>query len=55
MVTKDTADQYLTANPNLAEILKGNMPKDKKIILPTVMVTKDTADQYLTANPNLAK
>ncbi len=38
-----------------AEILKGNMPKDKKIILPTVMVTKDTADQYLTANPNLAK
>ncbi len=38
-----------------AEILKGNKPKDKKIILPTVKVTKDTADQYLKDNPNLAK
>ncbi len=38
-----------------AEILKGNMPKDKKIILPTEMVTMATADAYLAANPNLAK
>jgi len=38
-----------------AEILKGTMPKDKKIVLPTVMVTKDTADQYVKDNPNLAK
>ncbi|MBS1728454.1 MAG: substrate-binding domain-containing protein [Armatimonadetes bacterium] len=37
-----------------AEILKGNMPKDKKIILPTVRVDKDSADKYLADNPNLA-
>jgi len=38
-----------------ADILKGNKPTDKKIILPTEKVTKETADAYLTANPNLAK
>ncbi len=38
-----------------ADILKGNKPTDKKVILPTERVTKDTADQYLAANPNLAK
>lgn len=36
-----------------AEILKGNMPKDKKIVLPTERVTKENAGAYLTANPNL--
>ncbi len=38
-----------------ADILKGNMPKDKRIILPTEIVTKDTADAYLTKYPSLAK
>ncbi|AIE85633.1 substrate-binding domain-containing protein [Fimbriimonas ginsengisoli] len=38
-----------------ADILKGNMPKDKKIVLPTEIVTKDTAAKYLAANPSLAK
>ncbi|MEQ1932762.1 MAG: substrate-binding domain-containing protein [Fimbriimonadaceae bacterium] len=38
-----------------AEILKGNMPKDKKILLPTFLVTKETVEQYLKENPNLAK
>jgi ribose transport system substrate-binding protein len=38
-----------------AEIIKGNMPKDKKMILPTEMVTKENADAYLAANPNLAQ
>lgn len=38
-----------------AEILKGNKPTDKKIVLPTEMVTKETADAYLKANPSLAK
>lgn len=37
------------------DIIKGNAPKDKKIVLPTVLVTKDTADQYVKDNPNLAK
>jgi len=38
-----------------ADILKGNKPKDKKIILPTEMVTKDNADKYLADHPGLAK
>lgn len=38
-----------------AEIIKGNPPKDKKIVLPTEIVTKETADAYTKANPNLAK
>ncbi|MDR3691988.1 MAG: substrate-binding domain-containing protein [Fimbriimonas sp.] len=38
-----------------ADILKGKMPTDKKVVLPTVLVTKETADQYLKDNPNLAK
>lgn len=38
-----------------AEILKGNMPKDKKIVLPTTIVTKQTAEQFAKDNPNLAK
>lgn len=38
-----------------AKLLKGEKPKDKKIILPTELITKETADAYLTANPNLAK
>ena len=37
-----------------ADILKGNKPKDKKIILPTVRVDKASADKYLADNPNLA-
>jgi len=37
------------------EIIKGNKPSEKKILLPTQKVTKDTAEAYLTANPNLAK
>lgn len=37
-----------------ADILKGNMPKDKKIVLPTVRVDKESADKYLADNPNLA-
>ena len=37
-----------------ADILRGNMPKDKKIILPTVRVDKASADKYLTDNPNLS-
>jgi ribose transport system substrate-binding protein len=37
------------------EILKGQTPTEKKIILPTEKVTKETADAYLAANPNLAK
>ncbi len=37
-----------------ADILKGNKPKDKKIILPTVKVDKASADQYLKDNPNLS-
>lgn len=36
-----------------AEILKGNAPKEKKIILPTTLVTKETADKYLADNPHL--
>lgn len=38
-----------------ADILKGNKPKDKKIVLPTEIVTKDTADKYLADHPGLAK
>lgn len=38
-----------------ADILKGNSPKDKKIILPTEIVTKENADKYLAAHPGLAK
>ncbi len=38
-----------------AEIIKGNMPKDKKIVLPTEIVTKDNADKYLADHPGLAK
>jgi len=37
------------------EILKGKMPTDKKVVLPTVLVTKENADKYLADNPNLAK
>ena len=51
--------KYPTPGPKgieiAAEIIKGNKPKDRKIILPTVKVTKETADQYLKDNPNLAK
>jgi ribose transport system substrate-binding protein len=38
-----------------ADILKGNKPKDKKIVLPTEIVTKDNADKYLADHPGLAK
>ena len=38
-----------------ADIIKGNMPKDKKVVLPTELVTKENADKYLAENPNLAK
>jgi len=38
-----------------AEILKGNKPADRKIILPTVQVDKDTVDKFIADNPNLAK
>jgi len=38
-----------------ADILKGNKPAEKKVILPTEKVTKDTAEAYLQANPSLAK
>jgi ribose transport system substrate-binding protein len=38
-----------------ADILKGNKPKDKKIVLPTELVTKETADKYLADHPGLAK
>jgi ribose transport system substrate-binding protein len=37
-----------------ADILKGNNPKDKKIVLPTQRVDKDSADKYLAENPNLS-
>ena len=37
------------------QILKGEKPKDKKIILPTELVTKETADKYLADHPGLAK
>lgn len=36
-----------------AALLKGEQPKDKKIVLPTEIVTKENADAYLKANPNL--
>jgi len=38
-----------------ADILKGNKPKDKKIVLPTEIVTKENADKYLADHPGLAK
>ncbi len=38
-----------------AELLKGNKPKERRIILPTVLVDKASADKYLTDNPNLEK
>jgi ribose transport system substrate-binding protein len=38
-----------------AEILKGNMPKGKRIVLSTTRVTKENADDYAASNPNLAK
>ena len=38
-----------------ADILKGKMPTDKKILLPTEKVTKENAEDYAKANPNLAK
>jgi ribose transport system substrate-binding protein len=38
-----------------ADLLKGNKPKDKKIVLPTEIVTKDNADKYLADHPGLAK
>lgn len=38
-----------------AEIVKGNAPKEKRMILPTEIVTIDNADDYLAANPNLAQ
>ncbi len=37
-----------------ADLLKGNKPKDRRIILPTVLVDKASADKYLADNPNLA-
>jgi ribose transport system substrate-binding protein len=37
-----------------AEILKGNKPKERRMILPTVLVDKNSADKYLADNPNLA-
>ena len=37
-----------------ADILKGNKPKDRKIILPTTLVDKGSAEKYLKDNPNLA-
>lgn len=36
-----------------AELLKGNQPSEKRIILPTVAVTADTAEKFVTENPNL--
>jgi len=36
-----------------AEILKGNMPKEKKRVLATEIVTRENAEAYLKANPNL--
>lgn len=38
-----------------ADILKGKLPTEKKILLPTEMVTKENADAFLSAHPNLAK
>ncbi|MFY9234255.1 MAG: substrate-binding domain-containing protein [Fimbriimonadaceae bacterium] len=38
-----------------ADILKGGMPANKKIVLPTERVDKDNADAYLAANPKLHK
>ncbi len=38
-----------------AEILKGNMPKEKRVVLPTEKITRENAEAYLAANPNLAK
>lgn len=35
------------------QILKGEKPKDKRIILPTRLVTKETADAFVKDNPNL--
>jgi ribose transport system substrate-binding protein len=37
------------------KLLKGEKPKDKKIILPTEIVTKDNADKYFADHPGLAK
>jgi len=38
-----------------ADFLKGNKPKDRKVLLPTEMVTKETADAFVKEHPNLAK
>lgn len=38
-----------------AGIIKGNPPKEKRLILPTEIVTIENADDYLAANPNLAQ
>lgn len=55
----DATFKYPTPGARGVEIasamLKGEMPKDKKITLPTFKVTKGSADEYLKANPNLAK
>jgi ribose transport system substrate-binding protein len=55
----DATFQYSVPGPAgievAADLLKGNKPKDKKIVLPTQMVTKENADKYLADNPNLAK
>lgn len=37
-----------------SDLLKGNKPKERRIILPTVLVDKASADKYLADNPNLA-
>ncbi len=37
-----------------ADLLKGKKPKDRRIILPTVLVDKASAEKYLADNPNLA-
>lgn len=38
-----------------ANILKGDKPKVKRLVLETQIVTKDNADDYLMANPKLHK
>lgn len=51
--------QYTVPGPKAieiaADILKGKMPTEKKVTLPSAEVTKETVDQYIKDNPNLAK
>lgn len=53
----DSTFQYPTPGAKglemAAQIIKGEMPKEKRIILPTRLVTKETADAYVADNPNL--